>query len=142
MCRLSLVKLKRISIWCFSFVYKVRARPPVATYRKSVQKWSLGSANDGRVCPFSEGKNKSHQGLSRYAMKSMNYTIGRKNFLARDFSQQFFQCSECRNKSQDGESEVRCGMQNLLHGYFHHKTKFKITKLSPFQDLPGTGALA
>ena len=48
-CRLSLVKLKRVSIWCFSFVYKVRARPPVATYRKSVQKWSLGSANDERV---------------------------------------------------------------------------------------------
>ena len=37
-CRLLLVKLKRVSIWCFSFVYKVRARPPVATYRKSVQK--------------------------------------------------------------------------------------------------------
>ena len=37
-CRLSLVKLNRVSSWCFSFVYKVRARPPVATYRKSVQK--------------------------------------------------------------------------------------------------------
>lgn len=90
-----------------------------------------------------KGGKKSHQGLSRHAIKSMNSNIVRKKiFWPEIFLSNFFQCSECRNKSQDGEFEVRCGMQNLLHGYFCHKAKYKITKLSPFQDLPGTGALA